>query len=166
MFRRLRPLLNVGRCPAVPPPSLRRRCIPYIRFDDLRFGPTLRPSLRRSLNPVLPHRPTVLNVHELIYGDIGQREPDRQLLFLGLAHRSAPRERQAAPAVRAVRGPVVVGRLLEGPRLLVPLAAVGSPRLQALRAANFERDSRAGNPWSRREADIAGPGRGRHIWTD
>ena len=33
-------------------------------------------------------------------------------------------------------------------------------------AANFERDSRAGNHWSRREADIADRGSGRHIWTD
>jgi hypothetical protein len=36
-------------------------------------GPTLGPSLRRSLNPILPRRPAVFDVHELIHRDVRQR---------------------------------------------------------------------------------------------
>ena len=49
-------------------------CLPYIRFDDLRFGPTLCPSMRRSLNPVLPYRPAIFDVHELIHRQVRQRQ--------------------------------------------------------------------------------------------
>ena len=108
-------------------------CIPYIRFDDLRFGPTLCPSLRRSLNPVLPHRPAVFEVHKLVHRHVREGDADRRLLLLRLTHRRAPRERQAAPRICAVRGPVVLGRLFERPGLLVPLGAVGAQALQTLR---------------------------------
>ena len=64
----------------------------YLYDLRVRFGPTLRPSLRRLLNPVLPHRPAVLDVHELIYCDVRQREADRYLLRLRLAHRRAAAE--------------------------------------------------------------------------
>src|SRR3984957_15744270 len=95
---------------------------------------TLRPSLRRSLNPVPPRRPAVFEVHELIHGHVRGGDADRHLLLLRLTHRRAPGQRQVAPRVRAVRGPVVLWRLLEGPRLLVPLGSVGSEAFQALRA--------------------------------
>jgi hypothetical protein len=39
------------------------------------------------------------------------------------------------PRVRAVRGPVVLWRLLECSRVLVPLDAVGQEAFQTLRAA-------------------------------
>src|ERR1700733_6303985 len=101
----------------------------------MRFGPTLCPSLRQGLNPVPPRRPAVLEVHELIHGHVREGDADRHLLLLRLAHRRAPGQRQVAPRVRAVRRPIVLGRLLEGPRLLVPLGSVGSEAFEALLAA-------------------------------
>src|ERR1700722_6132999 len=65
---------------------------------------------------------------------VGQGYADRLLLLLRLTHRGAPRQRQISPRIRAVRGPVVLWRLLEGSRLFVPFGAIGSQRLQTLRA--------------------------------
>src|SRR3984957_8734933 len=67
-----------------------RRCIPYILFDDLRFGPTLRPTLQSSLNPVPPRRPAVFEVHKLVHRHVREGDADRHLLLLRLAHRRAP----------------------------------------------------------------------------
>jgi hypothetical protein len=60
-------------------------------------------------------------------------EPDAEIARLREDLR-APCKREAPPAIGAVGGPVVVRRLLEGPRLLVPLGAVASEAFQALRA--------------------------------
>src|SRR5580704_15453030 len=85
------------------------------------------PSLIAEVAKPCPAAPTsCLEVHELIHGHVREGDADRHLLLLRLAHRRAPGQRQVAPRVRAVRGPIVLWRLLEGPRLLVPLGAVGS----------------------------------------
>jgi hypothetical protein len=77
--------------------------------------------VRGRLNPLLSHRPVVFQVMELVKGHARQRDADRLDLRLGLADRRAPGQRQIAPRVGAVRGPVVLWRLLEGASLLVPL---------------------------------------------
>jgi hypothetical protein len=41
-------------------------CCDWYFRPNARRGPAFRPSLRRSLNPFRPHRPAVLDVHELV----------------------------------------------------------------------------------------------------
>src|SRR3984885_9350931 len=84
--------------------------------------------------PAPPRRPAVFEVHKLVHRHVREGDTDRHLLLLRLAHRRAPGQRQVAPRVRAVRGPIVLWRLLECPRLLIPLGAVGPEAFQALRA--------------------------------
>ena len=73
-------------------------------------------------NSFLSRRPAVLEVHELIHGDVGQGDADRHLLRLRLAHRRAPGQRQGPDQADKVWS------TLKSPQRCQPSSGVGMER--------------------------------------